>query len=634
MSLLSASNLSMSFGERTLFSGADFLIETGDRIGLVGPNGCGKTTILKLITGELSPTSGGFAKQSGISIGYLEQHTCRDSNRTAYDEALTVFEKLRELEETLKKINISLTANQSDELIEKQAVYNERYVALGGLTYKSRTRSALLGLGLTEEELELPTRALSGGQKSKIGLAKLLLCEPQLILLDEPTNHLDLQAVEWLEEFLQSFSGAALIISHDRYFLDKVTNKTLEISHGALLYSKGNYSRHLELTAERKKTIEREYENKMREIKRIEGIIAQQRTFSMERNYRTIDHKQKSIDRLKADLVVPESEEKTVDFDFHPISDTGNDVLKCEGLTRIYDNKTLYRDISLDIKRKEQVFLLGANGSGKTTLLKELLSSPKVKFGARVTVGYFDQLQADLNPDNTVLDEVHNAYTHLGETSVRSALAAFLFSGDEVFKKIEDLSGGERARVSLVKLMLSGSNLLFLDEPTNHLDLPSREALEKALMNYGGTIIAVSHDRYFINRLANKILWLQDGNITTFAGNYDEFVEGGKKPQTEVVEKKKKQMGSGGAEYHERKQRQSEIRRLKGLISRLEKEIEETEGKIETINESLSNPEVSADYEKTLELTEQLNGLNESLESLFEEWSNSTESLSEMEGEE
>ena len=634
MSLLSASNLSMSFGERTLFSGADFLIETGDRIGLVGPNGCGKTTILKLITGELSPTAGGFAKQSGISIGYLEQHTCRDSNRTAYDEALTVFEKLRELEETLKKINISLTANQSDELIEKQAVYNERYVALGGLTYKSRTRSALLGLGLTEEELELPTRALSGGQKSKIGLAKLLLCEPQLILLDEPTNHLDLQAVEWLEEFLQSFSGAALIISHDRYFLDKVTNKTLEISHGALLYSKGNYSRHLELTAERKKTIEREYENKMREIKRIEGIIAQQRTFSMERNYRTIDHKQKSIDRLKADLVVPESEEKTVDFDFHPISDTGNDVLKCEGLTRIYDNKTLYRDISLDIKRKEQVFLLGANGSGKTTLLKELLSSPKVKFGARVTVGYFDQLQADLNPANTVLDEVHNAYTHLGETAVRSALAAFLFSGDEVFKKIEDLSGGERARVSLVKLMLSGSNLLFLDEPTNHLDLPSREALEKALMNYGGTIIAVSHDRYFINRLANKILWLQDGNITTFSGNYDEFIEGGKKPQAEVVEKKKKQMGSGGAEYHERKQRQSEIRRLKGLISRLEKEIEETEGKIETINESLSNPEVSADYEKTLELTEQLNGLNEILESLFEEWSVSTESLSEMEGEE
>lgn len=634
MSLLSASNLSMAFGERTLFSGADFLIETGDRIGLVGPNGCGKTTILKLITGELSPTSGGFAKQSGISIGYLEQHTCRDSNRTAYDEALTVFEKLKELEETLKKINFSLTANQSDELIEKQAVYNERYVALGGLTYKNRTRSALLGLGLTEEELELPTRALSGGQKSKIGLAKLLLCEPQLILLDEPTNHLDLQAVEWLEEFLQSFSGAALIISHDRYFLDKVTNKTLEISHGALLYSKGNYSRHLELTAERKKTIEREYENKMREIKRIEGIIAQQRTFSMERNYRTIDHKQKSIDRLKADLVVPESEEKTVDFDFHPISDTGNDVLKCEGLTRIYDNKTLYRDISLDIKRKEQVFLLGANGSGKTTLLKELLSSPKVKFGARVTVGYFDQLQADLNPDNTVLDEVHNAYTHLGETSVRSALAAFLFSGDEVFKKIEDLSGGERARVSLVKLMLSGSNLLFLDEPTNHLDLPSREALEKALMNYGGTIIAVSHDRYFINRLANKILWLQDGNITTFSGNYDEFVEGGKKPQAEVVEKKKKQMGSGGAEYHERKQRQSEIRRLKGLISRLEKEIEETEGKIESINQELSDPEISANYEKTLELTEQLNGLNESLESLFEEWSVSTESLSEMEGEE
>jgi len=634
MSLLSATNLSMSFGERTLFSGADFLIETGDRVGLVGPNGCGKTTILKLITGEFTPTSGGFAKAGGISIGYLEQHTCRDSNRTAYDEALTVFEKLHELEDTLKKINLSLATNHSDELLEKQAVYNERYVALGGLTYKSRTRSALLGLGLTEEELELPTRALSGGQKSKIGLAKLLLCEPQLILLDEPTNHLDIEAVEWLEEFLQSFSGAALIISHDRYFLDKVTNKTLEISHGQLLSSKGNYSRHLELSAERKKTIEREYENKMREIKRIEGIIAQQRTFSMERNYRTIDHKQKSIDRIKAELIVPESEEKTVDFDFHPLSDTGNDVLKCEGLTRIYDNKTLYNDISLDIKRKEHVFLLGANGSGKTTLLKELLTSPKVRLGARVTVGYFDQLQSDLDPNNTVLDEVHNAYLHLGETAVRSALAAFLFSGDDVFKKIEDLSGGERARVALVKLMLSGSNLLLLDEPTNHLDLPSREALEKALLNYGGTIIAVSHDRYFINRLANKILWLQDGSITAFSGNYDEFVEGGRKPATTVVEKKKKQMGSGGAEYHERKQRQSEIRRLKGLIGRLEAQIEETEGGIENLNSRLSDPEISADYEKTLELTEKLDLLNNQLETLYEEWSQTNEALSEMEGEE
>ncbi len=631
MSILSSTALSMSFGERTLFEGADFAFEKGDRVGLVGPNGCGKTTILKLITGELSPTAGGFSKTHGLKLGYLEQHTCRDSNRTAFDEALTVFSKLQELEETLKKINLSLNTAHTDELLDKQAAYNERYVALGGLTYKSRTRSALLGLGLTEEEIELPTRALSGGQKSKIGLAKLLLSEAQLILLDEPTNHLDLQAVEWLEEFLQAFSGTALIISHDRYFLDKVTNKTLEISHGRILSSNGNYTRHLELVAERKKTIEREYENKMREIKRIEGIIAQQRTFSMERNYRTIDHKQKSIDRIKADLITPEAEEKTVSFEFHPASDTGNDVLKCEGLTRIYDNKVLYQNVDLDIKRKEHVFLLGANGSGKTTLLKELLSSNKVKFGARVTVGYFDQLGANLNPANTVIDEVWNNFTHLSETTIRSSLAAFLFFGDDVYKKIETLSGGEQARVALVKLMLGGNNLLLLDEPTNHLDLPSREALEKALLSYGGTIIAVSHDRYFINRLATKILWLQSGDITSFSGNYDEFVEGGRKPRAEVVEKKKKQMGSGGAEYHERKQRQSEIRRLKGAISRLEKEIEETEAETLELNERLSNPEISADYEKTLELTERLNETNDKLENLYEEWSKISELLSETE---
>ncbi len=632
MSLLSASALSMSFGERTLFKGADFAIEKGERVGLVGPNGCGKTTILKLITGELSPTSGSITKSHSVSIGYLEQHTCRDSNRSAYEEALTVFSKLQELEDTLKKINFALATTQSEELLDKQAAYNERYVALGGLTYKSRTRSALLGLGLTEEEIELPTKALSGGQKSKIGLAKLLLTEPQLILLDEPTNHLDIQAVEWLEEFLQNFSGAALIISHDRYFLDKVTNKTLEISHGKLISSKGNYSRHLELSAERRKTIEREYENKMREIKRIEGIIAQQRTFSMERNYRTIDHKQKSIDRIKAELVVPESEEKTVDFDFHPLSDTGNDVLKCEGLTRVYDNKTLYRDVDLDIKRGEHVFLLGANGSGKTTLLKELLSSQKVKFGARVTVGYFDQLQENLSPENTVVDEVWNSFSHLTETTIRNSLAAFLFFGDDVYKRIESLSGGERARVSLVKLMLGGHNLLLLDEPTNHLDLPSREALERALINYGGTIIAVSHDRYFINRLSTKILWLQDGSITAFSGSYDEFIEGGRKPQAEVQEKKKKQMGSGGAEYHQKKQRQSEIRRLKGAISRIESQIEESEAEIETINGELSSPEISADYEKTLELTDRLNNTNNKLEILYEEWSQSNELLGEMEG--
>ncbi len=634
MAILSASGLSMSFGERTLFEGADFMIESGDKIGLVGANGTGKTTLLKLITGELPPSGGGFGKSHGISIGYLEQHTCRDSNRTAVQEALTVFSHLEELDAKIKKINISLNTAQTEELLQKQAAYNEQFVALGGLTYKSRTRSTLLGLGLTEAELELPVSALSGGQKSKIGLAKLLLCEPHLILLDEPTNHLDIKAVEWLEEFLVGFSGAALIISHDRYFLDKVTNKTFELSHQRLISSKGNYTRHLELCEEHKKTIQREYQNKMREIKRIEGIIAQQRTFSMERNYRTIDHKQKSIDRIKETLIIPESEEKSVSFNFHPASDTGNDVLFGEGLTRIYGEKTLYKDITLNIKRHEHIFLLGANGSGKTTLLKELLSSPKIKFGARVTVGYFDQLQADLNPQNTVLDEVWNAFSHLNETTVRNALAAFLFQGDDVYKQIESLSGGERARVSLAKLMLAGNNLLLLDEPTNHLDLPSREALENALLHYGGTIIAVSHDRYFINRLATRILWLESGGLTSFSGNYDEFIESGRKPTQSDEKPQKKQMGAGGAEYHERKQRQSEIRKLKGAISRLEGEISKLEADIENINLQLSSDENSSDYEKTLVLTQQLNQLNTQLEELYDKWSTDTEILTELEAEE
>ena len=629
MTILNATELSMSFGEQNLFENVSFKIEHNDKIGFVGANGCGKTTLIKILTGELSATFGTIAKSKGMNIGYLEQHACSDPDKTALDDALTIFSHLIDMEEELKKINIALSSNQSSELLLKQSELQEKFIAEGGLTYLSRTRAALLGLGLRNEEINLPVLSLSGGQRAKVGLAKLLLSNPKLILLDEPTNHLDIDAIHWLEEYLMAFEGAVLIISHDRYFLDKITNRTFHLKHQRLVESKGNYSRHLELEAERKLSEERVYENTIKEIKRIEGIIAKQKTFSMERNYRTIDHKQKSIDRLEKTLVKPETEEKGVHFKFDIKSDTGNDVLKAENLSKFYGDKVLYDSVCLDIKRKEHIFLLGPNGTGKTTLLKDLLNSENVKFGARVSVGYFDQMQGNLNPQNTVLDEVWNEYTYLSETTIRSALAAFLFEGDEVFSKIETLSGGERARVALCKLMLSGNNLLFLDEPTNHLDLRSREALEKALLDFDGTIIAVSHDRYFINRLATRILYLQNGNITSYSGNYDDFLE--RREKIEEIKAPKKEMGAGGKEYHLRKQQKAEQRKLKTKVQNLEKEIAELEEKIENLNLELSNPEISADYEKTLSLSEELDNDNIKLEQLIEEWDKALKLLEEVE---
>ena len=418
-----------------------------------------------------------------------------------------------------------------------------------------------------------------------------------------------------------------MIISHDRYFLDKITNRTFHLKHKSLVQNNGNYSRHLELEAEKRLTEERVYENTVREIKRIEGIIAKQKTFSMERNYRTIDHKQKSIDRLEKNLVKPESEEKGVHFKFDIKSDTGNDVLKAENLSKRYGDKILYESVSLDIKRQEKVFLLGSNGSGKTTLLQDILNNKDVKFGSRVSVGYFDQMQGNLNFDNTVLEEIWSEYPYLTETTIRSALAAFLFQGDDVFSKIEVLSGGERARVALCKLMLSGNNLLFLDEPTNHLDLRSREALEKALLDFDGTIVAVSHDRYFINRLATRILYLDNGELNSYVGNYDDFLEK-KKPKEEIA-KVKKEMGAGGKEYHLRKQKQAEKRKLTALVKKYEEEIALCEENIEKLGLELSNPEISADYEKTLLMSEELDSENNKLEDLMLKWDEALKDLEE-----
>lgn len=620
MSILNLSNVSKSFGENTLFSDVTFAVSENDRIGLIGSNGCGKTTLFKIINGELSPDSGGFSRKSGLSIGYLEQHACENSDLSAYCETLKIFSRLTEIETELNEVEQRLLTDTTPELLSRQASLHEEYLAKGGLTYKSRTRSTLLGLGLEEEKLDLAVSALSGGQRAKIGLAKLLLSDPELILLDEPTNHLDINAMQWLEEYLLSVNAAVIVISHDRYFLDKLCNRTFEITAQKLYVTEGNYTKHREVSELRKLTAKREYENTLKEIERIDGIIAQQKTFSMERNYRTIEHKQKAIDRLRAGLQKPDDEEKSVRFTFEVAEESGNDVLKGENLCHSFDgSRYLFKDIDIDLKKQNRLFLLGANGCGKTTLLKKIKDGGGITFGTGVKIGYFDQLQADLHPEKTIFDEVRDAFPALSNTEIRNALASFLFRNDDVFSLIADLSGGERARVSLVKLALGKKNLLLLDEPTNHLDLKSREVLEDALANFDGTLIAVSHDRYFINKLCTGVLYFNNGTATAFKGSYEDFLQ--VKPQEDTPEKKpKKQLSAGGAKYKEKKELRTALVRLKTRAKRLEENITANDTRTDEINALLSDPTITSDYQKVAELSEELRVLAESSEQLMTEW--------------
>ncbi|MDE6124118.1 MAG: ATP-binding cassette domain-containing protein, partial [Eubacterium sp.] len=418
----------------------------------------------------------------------------------------------------------------TDELIAKQDFLTNEFQANGGLTYKSLTRSSLTGLGFDEKDFDMPTSKLSGGQKSKLILAKLLLSKADLLLLDEPTNHLDISAVEWLESFLSSFSGAFIVISHDRYFLDKVTDKTIEIENNKLRSYKGNYSEFLVKKEAEQKAIEEKYELDLKEIERLEGIIAQQRQWNREKNIKTAESKEKVIERIKAQMVVPDAKVQKIRFDFTPKCVSGDDVLDVFELSKSFGDKKIFENVSFQIKKGQRVFLLGDNGCGKTTLLKILMQDyfpdcGKFKFGANLFTGYFDQVQAKLDLSKTAIDEVWSAFPHLTETRVRNALAAFLFKGDEVYKVLEKCSGGERARIALLKLMLGQFNFLLLDEPTNHLDAFSREELENTLLNYSGTMLIVSHDRYFINKLATSIIELTPNGVNTYFGNYDDYAE-------------------------------------------------------------------------------------------------------------
>lgn len=628
MPALSVRNLTMTFIERNLFTDVSFDIENNDKVGFIGANGVGKTTLFKILNGEISPTSGTVTFEKNTRVGYMEQHACNNPRIDVYNELLSVFDYLADMEKEISAVTNDIDNKNGDlnELVERQTHLIESFENLGGLTYKSRTRSALLGLGFKESDLTMPVGSLSGGQRSKLCLAKLLLSQSNMLLLDEPTNHLDIGSVNWLEGFLRDFKGAMIIISHDRYFLDKVTNKTIELEHNRTMCYKGAYSEFIEKKKAYNESLKNKYENDIKEIKRIESIVEQQKRWGREHNFITAASKQKEADRIKAQLVTPDSELETMHMRFEPKCESGNDVLICRGLAKSFGEKHLFKNVDIHIRKGERVFILGANGCGKTTLFKILTGKcpqdgGEYDYGANVQVGYFDQMQQNLDLSKTAIDEVWDTFPNMTQTEIRSAMASFLFKGEEVFKPLSKMSGGERARISLLKLMLKGGNFLLLDEPTNHLDSSSREELENTLKEYGGTLLIISHDRYFINKLADRVLVMTTDGVTEYLGNYDYYLErtkseiGENKTEKATVNKEKPQN-----DYFLQKQKQSEERKRKTRLNKAEAEIERLDGEIEKTQALLSSEEVVADYEKLIELTNKLEQLQQEQEEQYLIW--------------
>ncbi len=625
MSIITANHLGKSFGVDTILEDISFHIDPGDKIALLGVNGAGKTTLFRILTGELSADSGELFLSKKLRVAYMQQHAEYSSSQTVYGATLEVFSALQKKEQQLEQLQKRLEQGASEEEIARYTALHEAYLEEGGMTYQGRARSTLLGLGFLPEELDLPLSAVSGGQRTRVLLAKMLLEEPDILLLDEPTNHLDLRATQWLEEFLAAYKGTVFVISHDRFFIDRFVNRVFELEHHRLTCYRGNYSDFSKVKAERRLAEEREYQKQTKEIKRIEGIIAQQKTFSQERNYITIRSKQKVIDRIEKKLVRPEDGPAGIHFSISAARQSGRDVLHAESLCLGFEERQLFSDVALDLKKGERAFLVGDNGTGKTTLFRVLLGEiapdqGEIQFGTNVHIGYYDQAQVNLDPEMSIIQAVIERCEDLSVTSIRTALGAFLFHGDDIEKKIGTLSGGERARVALCILMLSKANLLFLDEPTNHLDIASKEALEDALLGYDGTLLVVSHDRYFIRKLATKVWELENKKITCYAGGYQYYLEEREKskhaaPETVAIKKEKSENP-----FAKKREQESALRKLKAKVGRIENAIQETEEEIARCKELISRPDFASDYQALMEESEHLRILEEKLQGFYAEW--------------
>ena len=640
--ILSCQNISKSFGTDEILKNVSFHIEANEKAAIVGINGAGKSTLLKIIMQKETPDTGEVILAKDATIGYLAQYQDVSGHRTIYEEVLDAKQNIIEMEERLRGMETqmnTLTGQELETLLDGYHRLSHEFELLGGYTYRSEVTGILKGLGFSESEFDRQMSELSGGQKTRVSLGKLLVTKPDVLLLDEPTNHLDMESIRWLEGFLMNYKGAVVIVSHDRYFLDRVVTKVVEIfQHQGYVYQ-GNYTEFAKKKAKIREDLLKQYYNQQREIKHQEEVITKLKSFNREKSIKRAESREKMLDKIER-LEKPTDENTDIHIVLEPDVTSGNDVLTVEHLRKAFGTHTLFDDLSFEIKRGERVALIGNNGTGKTTILKiinELLLSDggTIVLGSNVHIGYYDQEHQLLHMEKTIFEEIADDYPQLNHTKIRNVLAAFLFTNDDVFKRIADLSGGERGRVSLAKLMLSDANFLILDEPTNHLDITSKEILESALNQYTGTVFFVSHDRYFINQTATRILDLTGGTIVNYIGNYDYYlekhdeltriyVEAEPKAQAaQMTEQTVAQDGSGTdkkADWQAQKAEQARIRKLENTLKKAEERIAELEDLIAGIDEECADPANATNSAKLGELTGRQNEYRSELEKCYEEW--------------
>lgn len=630
--ILACQNIEKSFDGVTLLADASFHIEEREKAALVGINGAGKSTLFKIIVGELPPDSGQVILAKGKTMGYLAQHQELTSDLSIYDALLQVKQHILDMEVRMRQLEKEMKYTQGEELNKIMEAYSRlthEFELENGYAYKSELTGVLKGLGFAEEDFGKMISTLSGGQKTRVALGRLLLSKPDIILLDEPTNHLDMDSIAWLETYLLNYPGAVFIVSHDRYFLDKVATKIVEIDNTKVTSFTGNYSAYSEKKAMLRRAAYQAYLNQQQEIKHQEAVIAKLKSFNREKSIRRAESREKMLDKIEV-LEKPVEVDDSMRITLKPRVISGNDVLTVEHLTKSFPSLPLFEDLNFQIKRGERVAIIGSNGTGKTTILKILnqvipADNGSFRLGSKVHIGYYDQEHHVLHMEKTIFEEISDDYPKLTNTEIRNLLAAFLFTGDDVFKPISALSGGERGRVSLAKLMLSQANFLILDEPTNHLDITSKEILEEALNNYEGTVLYVSHDRYFINKTATRILDLTNHKLVNYIGNYDYYLEK-KEELTDIYAPEVREevytetVSATKMDWKQQKEEQARLRKRENDLKKTEKAIEELEQRDSEIDEEIANPEVATNVAECVRLSKEKAEIAEKLEKLYEKW--------------
>lgn len=635
--ILACKNISKSFGTDQILNSISFHVNEREKAAVIGINGAGKSTLFKIIMGELAPDEGETVFAKGISVGYLAQHQGLSSENSIYEEILTVKKEVIDIENSIRGLEESMkgvTGSKLEQMLSSYSRLNHEFELKNGYSYKSEVIGILKGLGFPEGEFTKPVTTLSGGQKTRVALGKLLLSKPDLILLDEPTNHLDMESIAWLETFLLNYAGSVIVIAHDRYFLDRVVTKVVELEQGKAISYDGNYTAYAEKKAMLRDAMLKHYLNQQKEIKHQEEVITKLRSFNREKSIRRAESREKMLDKVER-LDKPVTYEPQMNIALEPHVLSGNDVLRVEDLSKSFGNLVLFKDLNFEIKRGEKVSVIGNNGTGKTTLLKiinELISadSGKVVLGSKVKIGYYDQEHQVLDSEKTLFNELSDAYPDMDNTSIRNVLAAFLFTGDDVFKRIKDISGGEKGRVSLAKLMLSEANLLILDEPTNHLDISSKEILENAINSYTGTVLYVSHDRYFINKTATRIMDLTGNTLVNYIGNYDYYLEkyeermsqlsNGKNGDSTLKTSYETEESGNKLDWKQQKQEQSAIRKRQNDLKRTEEDIHCLELRNEEIDTLLAKEEIFTNPVELIKLTKEKKSVESRLEELMVLW--------------